>query len=59
MAREYFTVHGGRVMIDRDEILETLVMLGGYAGRFMVWMSMLAGCILLWYFVFAFIKAGL
>ena len=46
-------------MIDRDEILETLVMLGGYAGRFMVWMSMLAGCILLWYFVFAFIKAGL
>ena len=46
-------------MLNRYDILEKLTILGGYAGRFMVWMSMLAGCILLWYFVFAFIKTGL
>ena len=42
-------------MLNKYDIIEKLVMLGGYAGHFMVWMGMLAGCILLWYFVFAFI----
>ena len=42
-------------MLNRYDMLERLVILGVYTGRFMVWMGMLAGCILLWYFVFAFI----
>ena len=37
------------------DLLEMLVMIGGYTGTFMVWMSMIAGCVLLWYFVFIFI----
>ena len=46
-------------MLNKYDVLEKLVVLGGYTGTFMVWMSMLAGCILLWYFVFTFIKAGI
>ena len=46
-------------MLNRDDVIEGLTILAGYAGRFMVFMGMLAGCILLWYFVFAFIKAGI
>ena len=42
-------------MLNKYDVMEGLIILGGYAGRFMVFMSMLAGCILLWYFVFAFI----
>ena len=41
-------------MLKRYDVLEKLVALGGLAGQIMVWISMLAGCILLWYFVFAF-----
>ena len=44
-------------MLNRYDILEKLVILGGYAGTFMVWMSMLAGCMLLWYLVFAFLRS--
>ena len=42
-------------MLNRDDVFEVLVIAGGLAGKFMVYMSMLAGCILLWYFVFVFI----
>ena len=42
-------------MLNRYDIMEKLVIFIGHAGHFMVWMSMLAGCLLLWYFVFAFI----
>ena len=42
-------------MLNRDDVFEVLVIIGGLAGKFMVWMGMFAGCILLWYFVFAFI----
>ena len=45
-------------MLNKYDVLEKLVVLGGYAGRLMVWMGMLAGCILLWYFVFAFMFKG-
>ena len=41
-------------MLNKYDILEKLTIFGGYTGRFMVWIGMLAGCILLWYFVFAF-----
>ena len=37
------------------DFLELMVIVGGHTGTFMVWMSMFAGCILLWYFVFVFI----
>ena len=46
-------------MLNRYDILEMLVIAGGLAGKFMVWMGMLGGCILVWYLVFAFIKAGM
>ena len=46
-------------MLNKYDVLEKLVILAGHTGTFLVWMSMLAGCILLWYFVFAFIRAGL
>tara|TARA_Y100000310_G_C20141695_1_gene560571 strand:+ start:256 stop:396 length:141 start_codon:yes stop_codon:yes gene_type:complete len=46
-------------MLNRDDVLEMLVIAGGYAGQFMVWMGMLGGCILIWYLVFAFLKAGI
>ena len=42
-------------MLDKYDIVDRLIMLGGHTGRFMVWMGMLSGCILIWYFVFAFI----
>ena len=42
-------------MLNRYDVLEKLAILGGLTGRFIVWMSMFAGCILLWYFVIAFI----
>ena len=42
-------------MLNKYDIMEKLVMLGGLTGKFMVWMGMFAGCILLWYFVFVFI----
>ena len=42
-------------MLNRYDVLDKLVALGGLAGQIMVWISMLAGCILLWYFVFALI----
>ena len=41
-------------MLDKYDIVDRLIMLGGYTGKFMVWMGMLAGCILLWSVVFAF-----
>mgnify|MGYP003141095774 FL=1 len=46
-------------MLNKYDWYERLAILGGYAGQFMVWMGMLGGCILVWYFVFAFIKAGM
>ena len=46
-------------MLNKYDIMEKLVILGGYTGKFMVWMGMLGGCILVWYFVFAFIKVGM
>ena len=46
-------------MLNRDDVFEVLVVAGGLAGKFMAWRGMLAACILLWYFVFAFIKAGI
>ena len=42
-------------MLNIYAIMAKLVMLGGLTGKFMVGMGMYAGCILLWYFVFAFI----
>ena len=39
-------------MINRDEILEILVIIGGYLGKVMVWVGLISGCIMLWYFVF-------
>ena len=42
-------------MLDKYEVIDRLIILGGYTGRFMVWIGMLAGCILIWYFVFALI----
>ena len=46
-------------MLNKYDIMEKLVVLGGLTGKFMVWMGMLGGCILVWYLVFAFIKAGM
>ena len=46
-------------MLKRDDVIEGLTILAGHAGRFMVFIGMLAGCILLWYFVLALIKAGI
>ena len=46
-------------MLNKYDVMEKLVVLGGLTGKFMVWMGMLGGCILVWYFVFAFIKAGI
>jgi len=46
-------------MLDRYDIMDKLVILGGYAGRFMVWMGMLGGCILVWYLIFTLIKIGM
>ena len=42
-------------MVDRDKVFEVLVIIGGCLGNIMIWAAMAAGCILLWYFVFAFI----
>jgi hypothetical protein len=44
-------------MLNRYDIMKILVTASGYAGRFMVWMGMLAGCILLWYLVFTLIRS--
>tara|TARA_Y100000310_G_scaffold262860_1_gene272684 strand:+ start:302 stop:442 length:141 start_codon:yes stop_codon:yes gene_type:complete len=46
-------------MLNKYDVYDKLATLGGLTGRFLVWMGMLGGCILLWYFVFAFIKAGM
>ena len=35
------------------DFLELMSIIGGHMGNFIVWMGMLAGCMLLWYFVFA------
>ena len=42
-------------MLDKYDIVDRLIVLGGYTGRFMVWVGILSGCILLLYFVFVFI----
>ena len=42
-------------MLNRYDVLEKLIILGGYTGRFIVWMGMLVGCVLLWYFVFTLV----
>jgi len=42
----------------KHEILEKLITIGGQMGHAMVYVGMLAGCILLWYFVFALIFKG-
>ena len=42
-------------MVNKYDIMERLIILGGYAGKFMVWIGILSGCILIWYYVFAFI----
>ena len=40
-------------MVNRYDVMEKLVIIGGYLGYFMVWMGLFAGCIILWYFVFS------
>jgi len=45
-------------MLSRDNLLDRLTVIGGMLGHVMVFMSMVAGCILLWYFVFEFIFKG-
>jgi|2_EtaG_2_1085320.scaffolds.fasta_scaffold53360_2 hypothetical protein len=45
-------------MLNRDDILERLIIAGGILSNLMIFMSMLAGCTLLWYFVFVFIFKG-
>ena len=44
--------------MNRYDILEKLITIGGHMGHAMVYVGMLAGCILLWYFVFALIFKG-
>ena len=46
------------LIMNRYELLEKLAIIGGYMGHIMVYVGMLAGCILLWYFVFVFIFQG-
>ena len=41
-------------MLNKYDVMARLIVFAGYIGQFMVWMGILAGCILLWYFVFAF-----
>ena len=45
-------------MLIRDDLLDRIVEIGGKLGHVMVFISMIAGCILLWYFVFVFIFKG-
>ena len=44
--------------MNRYELLEKLATLGGLIGHGMVFLGMMAGCILLWYFVIVFIIKG-
>ena len=46
-------------MLNKYDIMEKLITLSGLTGQLFVWMGMLGGCILIWYFVFAFIKSGM
>ena len=46
-------------MLNKYDIMEKLITFSGLTGQFLVWMGMLGGCILVWYFVFAFIKVGM
>ena len=41
--------------MNKYDLLEKLIIIGGYAGNIMVYASMFAGCIMLWYFVFTLI----
>ena len=45
-------------MLNRDNLLDRIVEIGGILGHVMVFIGMAAGCILLWYFVFEFIFKG-
>ena len=45
-------------MLNRDDISDRLTVIAGILGNLMVFMSMVAGCMLLWYFVFVFIFKG-
>ena len=40
------------------DFLDLMIIVGGMLGNVMVWFSLAAGCILLWYFVFTFIFNG-
>ena len=42
-------------MLNRYDVLGKLTVIGECTGKFIIWLSMIAGCILLWYFVIAFI----
>ena len=42
-------------MLNKYDVLERLTVVGGYMGHIIVWLGMAAGCILLWYFIFAFV----
>ena len=42
-------------MVNKYDIMERLIILSEYTGKLIVWIVMLAGCILLWYLVFSFI----
>ena len=58
MDREYFIVLGGRDMINKYDILEKVAELLGRFGQLLVWVGMIAGSLLIWYFVFALIFNG-
>ena len=45
-------------MLNIDEILHVIYKALDKLSTLMVWMMMLAGCILMWYFVFVFIFNG-
>ena len=46
-------------MLNKYDWYKLFATIGGLTGQLLVWMGMLGGCILVWYFVFAFIKAGI
>ena len=45
-------------MLNKYDVFETTANLLGHLGQIIVWLGMLAGCILLWFFVFAFMFNG-
>jgi hypothetical protein len=38
-------------MLNKYDIYERLVIIGGYTGRLMVWMGLLCGALLFWYLI--------